>query len=552
MTDCNLTSLHATRVCTICAQLHHAYRDVRFYPSGHPTAQTTVTRFAQLLSEQVEMEGLLALEVREDRLLFDDHEVYFHPETRDNLAFLLFREGVRTLTFQSGLESHEVEAFVGCLARADDLVRSEQDLLTVLWEADFAHIDYQAADPFLGGSVLREGTVEELRRTVLKRLDEADISQMEAGPEGTGKMEVVGRAGTESEELTLTPDERDECKRHQGVAASALDDFTLVFLEMVSDLAHPLGDDVIIPWLRMIVQSYADAGNIAALNLILSEFESKSTGGRSGGRWLSDVLAQVFTGQMLGVLLQDLETASTAESADLERFLDSLPASLCPVLLEVLAESDDKSVRKALLRALDQQSNLSPVKLVPLLQDERWYVLRNGLQLAASSGDSALVPFINRLASHEDVRVRRAAVRALDGIGGAQALVGLTAALEDGDAGVRMAAIRGCVRHGGVEQELAVIRQVKRRDFSLRSGEEVEAALLALVSLAGDRATPVLGDLCRRRVVFRRRPAVRAAALRTLRVMQSKSAVSSTARSFEPADAEAPLASEYALKGRRP
>ena len=63
-----------------------------------------------------------------------------------------------------------MEAFADCLAHADDLAESEHDLATAFWEQDFAHIDYRVADPFLGGEVLPQGTIDALRETVLRRL----------------------------------------------------------------------------------------------------------------------------------------------------------------------------------------------------------------------------------------------------------------------------------------------------------------------------------------------------------------------------------------------
>jgi len=161
-------TVEVERVAAICGHLHRAYRDLRFYPHNHPVPRKTVCELGESLQRFVAEEGELKLEVEEDRLIFAEESVYAHAETRDNLAFIMFRDGVRAVSFHSGLETEEIEALVGCLARADELLASDQDLLTAFWEEDFAHIDYLAADPFVGGGVLNEGTLDALRETVLR------------------------------------------------------------------------------------------------------------------------------------------------------------------------------------------------------------------------------------------------------------------------------------------------------------------------------------------------------------------------------------------------
>ena len=125
--------------------------------------------------------GALALDVREDALTFEGEAVYLHETSRDNLAFLMFRDGVRTLSLHPGCEIGESEALVDCLAHAEDLANMEQDLVTALWERDLSHIDYQVVDPFLGSALLREGMVDALRETVLRRLETVQAPGLSPG-----------------------------------------------------------------------------------------------------------------------------------------------------------------------------------------------------------------------------------------------------------------------------------------------------------------------------------------------------------------------------------
>lgn len=156
----------------ICSALHRAYRDLRFYPPDHPMARQSVDGLISAVTLYVQNWGDVTFDVEEAGLLFEGEAVYSHEASRDNLAFLMFRDGVRSLSLRNGIEAAEIEALVGCLAHADDLAAVEHDLVTAFWEQDFTHIDYRVADPFLGGEVLREGMIDALRETVLRRLED--------------------------------------------------------------------------------------------------------------------------------------------------------------------------------------------------------------------------------------------------------------------------------------------------------------------------------------------------------------------------------------------
>ena len=107
-------------VSSICSALHRAYRDTRFYPRDHPVALQSLDALARVLLRFVGDEGALTLTIEEGRLIYEEGEVYSHAETRDNLAFIMFRDGLRAITFQTGLEQPEIEALVDCLSRADE------------------------------------------------------------------------------------------------------------------------------------------------------------------------------------------------------------------------------------------------------------------------------------------------------------------------------------------------------------------------------------------------------------------------------------------------
>ena len=532
------TSAQIKKVSAICGHLHRAYRDLRFYPPGHPVPRETVGQLVESLRRFVAEEGRLTLEVEEDRLVFQEEAVYGHAETRDNLAFIMFRDGVRAVTLHSGLEAEEIEALVECLAHADDLLESDQDLLTAFWEEDFAHIDYQAADPFVGGGVLREGTLDALRETVLRRLDEVDLSQANSETDATERLSIVPHLGTRPKDLVPTPEELAESEQQVEGMAAALDDFALILVELLAEGEEEIDfGSVLALSMAAVVESYLDAAELGELSSFLEQVQGLEARGKCAAGTTARLIAEAVSAAKLADLMQ-AEERTPGQGAEVEELLGLVCSCDSSALLELLTESEDRSLRKTLLDVLQQGAGVPGSKLLPLLGDARWYVARNALHLGALSRDPALIPSVERLLAHKDARVRREAVRTLDALAGPAALVPLTRALADADSGVRTVAARSALRHGGLEQETAVLCQVKSRNFAGRPAEEVEAMLRTLAELAGERAVPLLTKFWRRRLLHPTPLPVRLAAVSALGAIPNASArkvLTSASRSREQA-----------------
>src|SRR5262249_7175347 len=74
----------------------------------------------------------------------------------DNLAWLFHKDGVRELTFLHGVETEEIGRLLQIIQRVRKANADEDDLVTMLWEADFTFLRYKYVD------LLQDGTTSEL------------------------------------------------------------------------------------------------------------------------------------------------------------------------------------------------------------------------------------------------------------------------------------------------------------------------------------------------------------------------------------------------------
>ena len=511
----------------VCARLHQAYRDHRLYPPGHPTTKNTMQLVDAVLNSYLNTHGALVLTVTEASLLCEGEEVYLHADSRDNLAFLMFRDGIRSLTLMPGIEPEEVGAFVDCLARADQMADTDQDLSTVLWERDMVHVQLEVVDPFSGGESGVDESFEELRNTVLQRLNELgsiDKAEAEAvGSEDAGA-ESVGMGltreeqdGLGEEDLALTEEEIERGEWLVSHPTDILDEFSVVLLEIVANPAGlPGGEDAVFRSVSMVLGRYLDDLNQEGVGRVLSHlYQYEATGVIAPGTF-EKLFAEAATPERLSKMIIAAAAISPERVQEVERFLARVRVSIYPALLETLATSDDRVVRKTVLDLLRMEGGTPIEHIWPLMKDRRWYVVRNAVQLVTGSGDPAVVSHLEPLVRHADERVRREVVRSLGTINEPRSLPLLTKALQDKDPAVRILAVRALTRLGGTGHFGAVQSQVESRDFETRSTEEVEAFMVAYGSLGGEQTVNALNKMWKRRVFGTRPMPLRLGALAAL------------------------------------
>jgi HEAT repeat protein len=215
--------------------------------------------------------------------------------------------------------------------------------------------------------------------------------------------------------------------------------------------------------------------------------------------------------------------SDTPEYQACKRLLGVLGESVIDPLLEVLADEPDMTARKALIDLISGTAKNYIPELGARLGDRRWYLVRNVVQILASTHSPEALTYLQRTLRHVDTRVRRETIRGLGAIRVAMADSMLAAALEDEDAqNVQLAArylgSLGCRSAvPGLEQ---VARGVGRGN---RDPEARVEAIEALARIGAASSMQVVGELARKRGLFGggRDREVRAAATEALRVFES-------------------------------
>jgi len=189
-----------------------------------------------------------------------------------------------------------------------------------------------------------------------------------------------------------------------------------------------------------------------------------------------------------------LQSPATAEetAASLRELVSRLGAAATAGLLQALTVEKDKSRRRKLF---DLLVSLGP-DIVPetrrLLQDKRWFVVRNMVALLRGVEDRSSLAEIRRCADHEDIRIRLEAIKTLLAFDPSVPKALLEKAINDKDPKIAEAAVTLTGQYGIREARDPLIRILRRWDpLGVRSSLRLKA-LRALADLGDGSVLPAL------------------------------------------------------------
>ena len=512
-----------TAVAEICARLQSAYRTMHLYPPGHTMIENRMQPLSSAVFGFLSTHDSLSLRVEECSLTYQGELVFRQEELREDTAFVLFREGIRRLTLYAGLEEEELRDLVTCFSRAPEVEAMDQDLVTLLWEADFAHVEYDAVDPLL---VELDGnsSFEALKTDTRAKLDglrEADLNLTTLGWQGYPPGEPL-RVETG---ILVGPQEMASVEQAIREEARPLEQLIEVLTETLVCSTSARGTAAARTALSQILVSAVQQGDLSRVLAAVPHLKALQQRHQDRKDVFGSILEDLATKDSLSPAIVGLDGPLKGTQADIETLLPQLAPKTYPVLLDLLAEAQGRRARKCLLNVLttDPQLPLSLVK--ERLSDPRWFVVRNMVLLLGANTDRCPADHLLPALHHSDERVRTEAVRSLAGVTGPRAAVLLRSGLTDQSPGVRTAVARAL---GGRREREALpdlLGCVTSPGFAGREPSEVSGFLEAVGRMADDGALPALTRLWEDRLLRSQPMHIRLSALHALAAMSTPAAV---------------------------
>lgn len=518
-------ALDVKRVADWIGALVRTIKATRTYPANNPTLHKFQVELESRTWSCLKEVGDISLIVQQFDLLYENYSVYHNADRNESLAFRFYGDGVREITFREGLEPHELRAFMDVLKKASDTAQVQDDVVTLLWERDFRHIQYQfipleeltqesgqvayaaADDESEGGGIpwpARAAVDEEpppapAGGKVPERSDDW-VPSVEMTPTWDASLGVQF-ALTEEENATLEAAIRGEERRMLEsevleIVATILaaEDTPAGFLDSASAF-------------QRFIEHAIEEGEIGRANELVARLRSIA-GARSRDQAefqgiAEQVIREVGRPSFLGQMAPILNAHSEIDPAVMTNFLVQLGPSAAPAVCDLLGQVNHMKYRRALCEALAVSCRNDVEVLIEHLSDSRWYVIRNIVYVLGRIAHQGVERALDRALHHEDVRVRKEAVRALGNIESSTARAYLISAFRDLDAGVRIQAAMTLALKRDDRAAQSILTIIQGQEFSRRDSNERAAFFEALGRCGSDTLVPRLEAMLTKGGLFR-------------------------------------------------
>ncbi|HVR70038.1 MAG TPA: HEAT repeat domain-containing protein [Vicinamibacteria bacterium] len=502
--------------------LTRAARSRQLYEPNNPAYRRTLDALAESFARFFVGEDEIQFFVNNDTLRWGPH-AYATGEGRDSLAFVFFRDGVYSLTMQSGFEN-ELDEFLELVRHARAVDREGDDVITLLWQKEFDHLQYAYRDLLADGVMLPEARgggpeevpPEEVRADLAEEPEEAPPERPDGLIDPSTFTETLYFLSA-SEVDTLRQQVEQEWSRDvTGPVLTAL-------FDRLEERRNPGRQAEILGILEEFVPlllARGELGHVAGLLKELADILSEpALLGTAERETAERIFERMSDPEGVAQFVAALEDGSIlANPGDLALFLGHLRPTALPALVSLSESAIRQELRQRLREAMARVAAESPGKVADLLESPDPDVLGGAARLASELNLRATVPRLAALLVHPEPQVRVAAARALGSLSSSDGVQALRRALVDAERDVRVAATRalGSLRYAPAAADVRA-RLEDRAVDDLDLTEKL-ALFETYADLAGGEAVPLLDRLLNGRKLLGRKssPDLRACAARGL------------------------------------
>ena len=515
----------------------------RLYRGDNPVVASTQEAVATALTELLKVQGGW-------RLRFSATEVFLGDEpivtvtaaapgaeqvrnATDQLPFLFYRDGVRKITMVANPPRSEVETFVRILRSVTSGNDTQDDLVTLLWQANLAHIQIEAVpleqtiylsahagcgssgggDPrgqvfacSPGGSEIRSEMGQAIGPQGLHRDTFDDWALPDDAVEVPGAFALLEPGAEAARRGFLAAWEQEASTVWEAQAPGLLRG--LAAMDGSEDMRRVL-TRAITTWLTASLQNAAWGEAARAIEL-LDEMDPDR---RLGGEELTAALATVDA----GAIADRFDEGDPDDQGRFAALIVKVGPPAVGLCVDIMARAEKARARAATVTALCYLCADDPELLAPWLLDSRWHVVRNIVFVLGHIGGPAIVPLLHTVSRHPEPRVRRQLVQALGSLSPEERNPLLIDQLDTRDPQLLSAALNVLMRDRDARTVRAILACVNAPDFESREENNQRTLFSALGEIAGDEAVPALDALLNKGGWFARRTLQRVAAARTLR-----------------------------------
>jgi len=470
--------------------------------------------------------GDLKITVEEADFMFSGRTVYHVATVKGSIPAALYDAGVKELTLRYGLDRGELRELVDVLRSAsDESEQTSDDAVTLLWDQGFQHIEYSCVPPeVLEGRALPDSTAGAASGDSgipwpLGTQEESDHAAGASAPSEGRSDDWAFRVGdmpspsdAAGNRFALTDVEAENIRMVARIEeVNSPQDQLLEILSMILHAEESPNEYLeTASTMARLLEHEVETGNVERAGELLERlraFPNSKTAAQGEFQAATEqVIQSIARPDLLVRFAATIGSRAEVNFTALTKFFVHLGPAAAPTLCDLLAETEGRKTRRALCEALAISCKNNVDVLIHRLWDSRWYVVRNLLYVLGRIGHHGVERALGEALYHDDVRVRREAVRALGGIDSPTSRAYLNSALRDPDRSVRLLVAQTVVKR--VDERAAQILWgvIESPEFAGRDADERTAFFVALGRAGSDALVPRLEKVLTRGGLFRAGP----------------------------------------------
>ncbi|MGE5892752.1 MAG: HEAT repeat domain-containing protein [bacterium] len=483
----------------IIQQLIKSKKNLRMYPENNPIYIKTIESTFALFKDYYDYRDELPLKIKQFEVLSDGEQVYYNPGKDDNFALFFFKDGIREIIFRNGLTKDELEDFLKIITADMESDSADDDIVTLMWERDFQHINYIVDETFLTDEDEYEETA--VREVKEKAADETEVL----------KAYEAAMSEEEARYIPVVPLTDADIERLKGELDKGADYSVFKLGSILFEMLYlaETKDDLqdMVSFFRSAIDyalQYADLEISVRMLQKMDAVLNEENCPEEIKPYLRMVLGYISSERVLKLIGEILDSRAEVDEAKVNSLFSLMDKSAIPGLIRTLGEMNSIHARKAIINSLIILGKKDLAAVAKGLNDNRWYVVRNIIYVFRNIGDKRSVEYLVKKIRHEDIRVRKEIIKALGELGGTDVVQYLKSHIDDPDPGMRVLAAKSISQTGSPVARKILMEKISSSDLRSRDFGEKKEFFEALARWNDAEVVDFLEKILKKGSLFRR------------------------------------------------
>jgi hypothetical protein len=526
--------------------LSRAAKNYQMYLSNNRMFLTSLGNLITTLSDFLEVNEVLTLVVHEFDLLHDDVSVYSNTDKYQSIAFRMYRDGIRLLSFHKGITEDDLMAFFEALTKCMETDNLEGDFVTLLWEKDLQAITYYEVNDFEADYEKLKKEAE-ARRGPPKEITKADIA---AAP----WTRAPAKGDRLKPSIALTPEEINEV---QDLTLAVDDDLFLrrACQVLLQTLDLDRSKDTYLD-MESAFEGFLDScvarKQLGLASEVLGEVTRRYQ--KLGNQEVLQALARIIrtrhSERNMASIGEVLAGGSETEHEHCCSYLRQLCPQAIADLVRLLPQCRRPSARAALAASIAEVGRSCSLDIVKAINVTSGDEVALALDVMESIGTEEALANALQFSRHTSPRVRAKVAQLAAKLGNRKALETAKRLILDEDHTVRRRALSSLVEIAGDGSIETLISLFTSCDFHSLSHDSKLSMLLVIRSLSRRGQQQVISSILRMRRFFKRKPLedTKASLVEVMHLMDREIAVAELSRICERSSGRIRKSAETALE----